>query len=155
MPLSTNFINNELLRIKNIKYNLVYLYSDFLLKGNLNMIHKLARDAAMLQILEHAVSNHTNFDRSETFTNNAIYKAREYINSLNISTFIEFFTPILICSIYDIGQSSILPNVTTNNEYITNIYNTYYSEEWNTQNLIVSIEGQSVISNFEFLYSKY
>lgn len=151
MNISTSIINMDLLRARNIRYNLLFIYAEALFKGNISLIHSIARDVSMLYILESALTNCIIFKRDDNFVNDASFKIREYMNAINIGHYVDYYNDTYLCTLCP-NYESILPGVNTTNIYnsntntnVTNIYEVNYSSDWLSQVLTVIEEGQTVI----------
>jgi len=156
MNISTSLIADEVLRLINLRYNLLYLYTDFVLKGNINMMHSLARDISMINIIEHtltdSIDTDVDFEYTDTFVSDTLAKGREYLSAQYLVSYVDYFNDTFACIACPNFQS-VIPGIIINNTDIINniinqgdINNTYYSTDWESQELSVTTLGQTTIT---------
>lgn len=149
MSISINVINTELQRCKSIRYTLISLFVDASIMGNLSLIHKYSNEASILYYFEKCLESAIQFERSDNYINDIIYKIREFINVENINSVIDYFNTKYQNSYCIIINSIPGTNVNPDNQNpvnITNIYNTINSEvDFKHTSLSISTIGQTEI----------
>ena len=155
--ISTTRIEEALTRALNVRYALIGLFADSAMVGSANRIYRTAKDIFTLYALEKALYNAVSYGFDDTEIETLIYKIREYLLTLTITTSLDYFEykyPSIVCPIIvgpynNPGDGDGNDIEGGNTTIITNLID---PSDWYTQDLtpLITSDGITVIGPINF-----